>query len=386
MPMLPRFRNEREIIECFSVDDTVFLVFEGGPCAGKTTGFCYLQEKLSNLGFTVFIFSETPTNLINAGIRPEANGFDFDTFEHIVFEETLAKEVNFRRYVRHSSAKRKVVLCDRGFMDILAYTKPAFFEALVREFGLSIPHIRDLPYHAAFHLVTAALGAEAFYTLANNTARRETLEEARTQDAKTLEAWIGHPHLRVIDNSTDFEGKLKRLFQEVCRVLGIPVPLEIERKYLIDPSFEPEQLPVPFVRVDIEQMYLSGGATGNEGRIRRRGQNGASVYYRTHKWELPGTFARAETEKHISSETYGELAQLRDPGFAVVQKDRYCFVWQGQYFELDRFHGPAPGLLLLEIELTEENSAVSLPPFFAGAKDVTGNKMYSNYEIARIRI
>ncbi|MBQ3724982.1 MAG: hypothetical protein II904_05630, partial [Oscillospiraceae bacterium] len=44
----------------------------------------------------------------------------------------------------------------------------------------------------------AAKGAEAFYTTDNNTARVETLEEAIELDAKTLAAWAGHPHLRII--------------------------------------------------------------------------------------------------------------------------------------------------------------------------------------------
>jgi hypothetical protein len=36
------------------------------------------------------------------------------------------------------------------------------------------------------HLVTAASGAEAFYTNANNTARRETADEARDLDSRIL--------------------------------------------------------------------------------------------------------------------------------------------------------------------------------------------------------
>jgi hypothetical protein len=38
------------------------------------------------------------------------------------------------------------------------------------------PH-HDRRYDGVFHLVTAAIGAEKFYTLANNTARSETPEQ-----------------------------------------------------------------------------------------------------------------------------------------------------------------------------------------------------------------
>jgi uncharacterized protein HemX len=45
------------------------------------------------------------------------------------------------------------------------------------------------------NLVTAAQGAESFYTLANNETRIETPDEAREQDRRTLDAWTGHEHL-----------------------------------------------------------------------------------------------------------------------------------------------------------------------------------------------
>ena len=39
--------------------------------------------------------------------------------------------------------------------------------------------------------MTSADGAEEFYTLANNTARTETPQEARKQDTRLKECWLG---------------------------------------------------------------------------------------------------------------------------------------------------------------------------------------------------
>ena len=39
-------------------------------------------------------------------------------------------------------------------------------------------------------------------------AKKEWFEQAAALDDKLLAAWTGHPHLRVIDNSADFETKL----------------------------------------------------------------------------------------------------------------------------------------------------------------------------------
>jgi len=76
-------------------------------------------------------------------------------------------------------------------------------------------------YDGVIHLVTAAEGAESFYTIKNNKARVEGFaEEARLADKRTLEAWVGHPHLKVIDNSTDFENKMQRLMNEIIELIG----------------------------------------------------------------------------------------------------------------------------------------------------------------------
>ena len=56
-------------------------------------------------------------------------------------------------------------------------------------------------------MVSAADGAEEHYTLENNQARTEDANTARMMDRKTQKAWVGHSHLFVFDNSTDFEVK-----------------------------------------------------------------------------------------------------------------------------------------------------------------------------------
>lgn len=77
-------------------------------------------------------------------------------------------------------------------------------------------------YDAVFHLVTAAKGAEAHYTTANNLARTETVQEAAALDDRLIAAWAAHPHLRVIDNSSCFEEKMNRLVHEIALFLGQP--------------------------------------------------------------------------------------------------------------------------------------------------------------------
>ncbi|MBR3349506.1 MAG: AAA family ATPase, partial [Solobacterium sp.] len=85
--------------------------------------------------------------------------------------------------------------------------------------GGNVVDLRD-NYDAVFHLVTAAKGAEEFYTLENNAARYETIEEAVALDDRLIAAWTGHPHFRIIDNSMNFDKKLQNLLNEMLAVVG----------------------------------------------------------------------------------------------------------------------------------------------------------------------
>ena len=133
-------------------------------------------------------------------------------------------------------------------------------------------------YDAVFHLVTAAKGAEEFYTKTNNLARLETIEEARIADDKTLAAWAGHPHLRVIDNSVNFADKIKNLNKEISAFLGEPEPHEIERKFLIKMPNLTNTNNNTIKKIEIIQTYLTSENPNEELRIRQRGLGKSFVY------------------------------------------------------------------------------------------------------------
>lgn len=360
------------------------FVLTGGPCGGKTTAREYLKEKLKNYGFTPFFVPEIPTEFILNGITPEILGVD--QFQESLFEEILRRETSYLRMALKSSASKKVLFHDRGICDTLAYSNPDRFDYWIEKYGLhSRIRARDGRYDAIFHLVTAANGAESFYTLENNKARVEkTLEEAREKDALVLSAWNGHQHLHIIDNSTDFEGKMRRLLQRICHALGIPVPLEIERKFLIHPP-RIGSLRVPFEIIVIEQAYLVSNDGKTERRVRKRTQRGDSMFVETAKqFVKPGV--RIEREWPISESRYLHgLAYERAEDSAIILKKRFCFPYENQYFEMDCLVEPHKNLWLLEIELTEEQQEIKLPPFIDVIKEVTDDPSFSNRELARVR-
>ncbi len=365
------------------------IVITGGPCAGKTTAFSYLTEWLLDLGFRVFTIPEAATLVIQNGVqdigRIATENFPLylEFQRHILERQQRERELTqrFAANFPEAAAGKAVILSDRGPMDGLAYLPAEWFSALLYEAGLGLKDVRD-NYDGVIHLVTAAIGAEAFYTTSNNTARRESPAEARILDARTQAAWIGSPHLRVIDNSTDFEGKMRRLKAALARILGIPVPLEIERKFLLRRM--PDLHHLPDVQASrIAQVYLLSSPR-EQVRLRQRvASDNSATYYRTVKSDTATPGVRIEREERIKPSQYLAEVNLRDPRTRPISKIRYCFVWHSQYFELDVITDPEKRLYL-EVELTEENDAIELPPFLDIDRDVTDDPAFSNYHLSKI--
>ena len=193
------------------------IVITGGPCAGKSSALERIRKEFSKKGWTVLVMAETATELISAGIAPWTCGTPTEYQRYQMHLQT-EKERIFFSAAENMNAEKIMIVCDRGLMDNLAYMSGEDFENIVSELGKTKDGIRD-SYDAVFHLITAADGAECFYTTANNTARTETVDLAIELDRKAGAAWAGHPFYRVIDNSTDFEGKLQRLTEETSMFL-----------------------------------------------------------------------------------------------------------------------------------------------------------------------
>jgi len=363
------------------------IVITGGPCGGKTTGLALLRSKLTDRGYRVLVSPESATKLITVGIRPGPGGLDGLEFQEEILRDTLEQEARVisaaKRY--RNKGEKVVVLCDRGTMDGEAYIEPRIFRAMIERFGYNPRQLCDERYHAVMHLRTAALGAERFYTLENNSARTEPPELARELDQKTFEAWQRHPHPRVIDNSTEFDTKMDRLFGEVCSVLGDPVPIEREDKFLIDAT-ETITIPVKSCESLITQDYLVPPDPREEYRVRsRKDADGTSYYFTRKRYVAPGD--RIEIERMVTEREYRALLTLKDFHMLTVQKRRVCFFWKEQFFELDFFLEPdrEKGLVLMEAERTDRTPTLELPPFIKVIRNVTGEKRYSNYEMAKRR-
>jgi CYTH domain-containing protein/predicted ATPase len=357
------------------------IVLTGGPCAGKSTALAHITDRLRSLGHEVFCAPEAATLLLGAGAGVVGVPAEqMKRFQQGVLRLSLALEDSLLAYAR-GTGQPAVLICDRGMMDGAAYVDAAAWTELLRDMGHSVVELRDQRYDAVVHLVTAAEGAEQFYSNQNNAVRYETPEQARGVDQRLRRAWVGHPRLRIIDNASNFEDKMRRVVAAVSAIVGVPEPARRERKFLVRQSPPPEAMPVPCEVIDVEQTYLAT-PDGSEARVRRRGQHG--VYTFTHTSKRPVSAGeRIEVERPISAREYEAHLAQADPTRQPVRKTRCVFLYANHYFELDRFLSPHAGLQLLELEVDDLAQSVSLPPFVEVEREVTGEPAFTNHALAR---
>lgn len=356
------------------------IVITGGPCAGKTTAMSWIQSNFTKMGYTVLFVPETATELITGGVAPWTCGNNV-AYQKCQMKLQLEKEKIFEQGAASMPVEKVLIVCDRGALDNKAYMTDLDFSCVLEAIGCNEVELRD-NYDAVFHLVTAAKGAEKFYTTANNAARTETVEQAAALDDKLIAAWTGHPHLRIIDNATDFEDKLKRLIAEISSFLGEPEPYEIERKFLIEyPDVSAlEKLP-NCQRVEIIQTYLTA-PDGEESRVRQRGIDGNYIYFQTTKKKVT-ELKRVEVERRLSKDEYLRLLMEADPACRPIRKTRYCLTFDNQYFEIDVY--PFwKDKAILEIELADESAEIRFPVQVNVIKEVTDDDSYKNASLARI--
>lgn len=355
------------------------IVITGGPCAGKTTVLARARSMLIERGFNPVVVPEAATIYITAGLDPRKPEFQRTVLAHVLNLEREIEE-NAR-----ATLEKPVLLCDRGIFDQNGtYMPKDGFRKLLESMGLVFEEELQRRYLAAMFLHSAAEGAEEFYSNASNQTRYEPLEEARALNQRTLDAWVGIPHLVPVENrpGKTFEDKILYALKTISHVLGVPEPLEIERKFLLR-EFDPAALPAHTSASEIVQHYLVRRGDGME-RVRARSQNNVPTFYHTIKRRHSGSAGNIEVERIITEKEYNALLLLRDPDRRPIIKTRNCFVHGSHYCELDVFRGHREGLAMLEIEVVSEEEKIDLPPFLTIEREVTNDPDFTNRSLAEV--
>ncbi|XP_031780346.1 TRPL translocation defect protein 14 isoform X4 [Nasonia vitripennis] len=316
--------------------------------------------------------------------------------EAFKFQENLLKTMlqieNTFFQLGESLSRNCLIICDRGAMDASAFISKDKWELMMASNGWNNVELRDNRYNQIIHMVSAANGAEDFYSTEDHACRSEGIELARDLDYKAASAWVGHPYFDVIDNSQDFESKICRMIECVCQKLGIDTGDRLRAssrkvKFLVKGPLPPDSAFPPFQDFDVVHNYLQSNNPKTQARLRKRGQKGHWSYIHTlRRPKMCGQVVEVKTQ--LTHRDYLNMLAQRDDSHFTIFKRRRCFLINNQYFQLDIYREPGhprcKGLMLLETytALPSDKLENILPQFLTIEKEVTGNPDYSMFNLS----
>ena len=146
--------------------------------------------------------------------------------------------------------------------------------------------------------------------------------------------------------------------------------IEIERKFLTVSDQYKEQA---YKKTHIVQGFLN---THKERTVRVRIKGEKAFITIKGISNSEGT-TRFEWEKEISLKEAEQLIELCEPN--LIEKIRYKIKVGNHIFEVDEFSAENKGLIVAEIELSEENESFDKPDWLG--KEVTGDIRYYNSQL-----
>lgn len=353
----------------------VSVLLTGGPSTGKTTVINSIQEYFGQLGYNVVIIPEAATHAINSGIKPFGdNALTGITFQKIILKRQLVAEKT-AKMAASELGDNTIIIYDRGTLDGYAYVSDEEWEYVLASEGVNK---RELlcNYDAVLYLE----GCREFFTKENNAARYEDgAEDALEKGRRVLKSYLTHDNLMVIQPRERVEDKQHEVVSIIQNMLGCPVQLREQRKFLVD-RVDIEELARIANKVVITQDYLDTDDDTHEYRVRKVEQGGHRSYHYNVQRKLENGVREIVEEASISEEDYERFLASKSTTAATCVKSRYSFVYDSQYFKLDIF---GDGMMLLEVNVTKENPLTKIPGFVSVLEEVTNDPNYKNINMAR---
>lgn len=141
--------------------------------------------------------------------------------------------------------------------------------------------------------------------------------------------------------------------------------IEIERKYLVNidalpPLGEGSYISQGYIET-VGKTVVRARIKGEQGFLTLKGEN-TGISCAEYEYEIP----RSDAHEIIATLCNGK----------TVEKTRYNHQIAHHIWEIDFFHGKNDGLVVAEIELSDENEAFDLPSWIT--QEVTGQSQYYN--------
>jgi predicted ATPase len=183
------------------------IVVTGGPGAGKTTALDLFQREFKSI---VKIVPEAATVLFQSGIVREQTKDRMKELQHSIFKLQVNLEDIF-----HSLYPERLLICDRGTLDGLAYWPNG-----EQDFLNTIDSTLDVElqrYDAVIFFQSGAAHGDDLKS--NNPYRSEDAASAILLDEKLKRVWERHPNFHYIPSNHSFMNKISQGLLTIQSVL-----------------------------------------------------------------------------------------------------------------------------------------------------------------------
>ena len=349
------------------------VVITGGPSSGKTECIYKVKEHFEKLGYKVIVIPSVGTALIQCGIYPW-DAVNEDDFERMNLGAKIKLEEIADEAVSNINASKILILCERGTVDVKAYTSNRNFQQICKEYNTSEEELKNA-YDAVFHLKTVAKGYRDQYKQVP-VYRKEDPDTAIYLDDKVIEAWSGHNNFRIIDAYPYFEDKMMKLINEISYVLHEEDKAYVEKKYLISmPDVEQLMKNKQCRKVHVKQHYIIDETRQEKEKIVLRRENNKNFYYKVVKKN------KVKYSNSITADKYINKLEDENKKFYHIHKDRYYYIFDSRCIKIDVF--PFwKDKAILEVDVLNDRENIKFPKFVHIIEDVTDNESYKNYYLA----
>lgn len=196
------------------------IVLTGGPCAGKSKLVATLPSLIAKrTGLHSITIPETVSWMGAHGMRRE----DFPGIVAFQTAQTMIQAAHEGEAIEASRLMGRddtIILMDRAIPDAAAYLDADGYAAVLAANGLSPEQVMRR-YDAVIFLHSVACGHETLYHARGNAMRIERdADDAISADARTLNAYQGHPRMFEIHDTETIGEKAERVMEAICRALG----------------------------------------------------------------------------------------------------------------------------------------------------------------------
>ena len=352
------------------------IVLTGGPGSGKTTIIEKIKSVYESQGLKVVIIPETATELINEGMGFSDGLISLLDFQELVLRLQLAKEMVAERY-SEMNKQDVLIVYDRGTIDNTAYISKEEFDEILRRLGNNVDYAKLIN---KYDLVINLVGRKDFYTTANNKARSESADVAIELGKKTLQSWVGHKDLRIVQPKDNIDDKIHEVLNIINELLE-KEQVKRQVKYVVDlHKTDVDKIVNMANKMHIKQTYLESDENV-EKRVREVEFNNCLSYiFSVYKTDSKGRKVLI-SERQIDKKTYDAIIEFKDERYEVIEKNRYYFTYEGEYFYLDVNEGEKE-IGILEKNIYESENVV-VPSFISVISEVSQDINWSSKRMAQ---